>query len=150
MKKITYLFSTIILAIIFTTQSYSQTTQEEYNYITKGYKVQVESGLDMKKGYELVDLGNSGLDAGSEHRECIFKGLVRTGQNKPCAIMMVYHRTDISNGVTWYVCIPSANSSEEIWQQTLNFINENFKDNNIMMQTIVWSLMKLSSQEAGK
>ena len=29
------------------------TTQEEYNFITKGYQQMLESGLDMKKGYYL-------------------------------------------------------------------------------------------------
>lgn len=29
----------------------SKTTEEEYNYMTKGYKMQLEGGLDMKKGY---------------------------------------------------------------------------------------------------
>ena len=29
----------------------SVTTEEEYNYITKGYQIQLSSGLDMKKGY---------------------------------------------------------------------------------------------------
>ena len=33
------------------------TTMEEYNYMTKGYKIQVESGLDMKKGYFIEDMG---------------------------------------------------------------------------------------------
>ena len=150
MKKIKLLFATVLFTtLFFTTKSYSQTTQEEYNYISKGYKVQVESGLDMKKGYTLVDLGKWGLDAGSEHRECVFKGLMRTGQTKPCGIMMIYHRTD-NNGVTWYICIPSADAPSELWQQTLDFVNENFKDNNTMMQTIIWALMKFGSQEAGK
>lgn len=35
-----------------------QTTLEEYNYLTKGYHIQVESGLDMKKGYRLDSLGS--------------------------------------------------------------------------------------------
>jgi hypothetical protein len=26
------------------------TTEEEYNYLTKGYAIQISSGLDMKKG----------------------------------------------------------------------------------------------------
>ena len=34
------------------------TTMEEYNYMTKGYKIQVESGLDMKKGYYFEDMGD--------------------------------------------------------------------------------------------
>jgi hypothetical protein len=31
------------------------TTQEEYNFMAKGFKAMVESGLDMKKGYYLRD-----------------------------------------------------------------------------------------------
>jgi hypothetical protein len=41
------LFSQVDSAVIYATP----TTLEEYNYLTKGYKIQVESGLDMKKGY---------------------------------------------------------------------------------------------------
>lgn len=49
MKKIK-IFSTFFGLVVFFTNLYFQTTQEEYNYITKGYKIQLESGLDMKKG----------------------------------------------------------------------------------------------------
>lgn len=51
--------STLILAAaFFSVTLFGQTTEEEYNYLTKGYKVQIESGLDMKKGYEFKDLAN--------------------------------------------------------------------------------------------
>ena len=150
MRTIKQTILTVIFALfIGTIKLFSQTTQEEYNYITKGYKVQIESGLDMKKDYTLVDLGNWGLRTGNENRECTFKALMRQGQTKPCAIMMIYKRTDISNGVNWYICIPSPDSSE-LWDQTLDFINENFTDNNSLQKTIVWSLMKLSSQSITK
>ena len=33
----------------------SKTTEEEYNYMTKGYRMQLEGGLDMKKGYVTDD-----------------------------------------------------------------------------------------------
>ena len=122
----------------------AQTTQEEYNYITKGYAVQIESGLDMKKGYTFVDYGKWGLTHGDEHRECIFKGLVRAGQVKPCAIMMIYRRTDVTNGVAWYICIPSP-ESDDLWRQTLEFVNTNIKDNNSMQNTLIWALMKFAA-----
>ena len=54
MKKILLTLATITVSI--TLQA--QTTVEEYNYVSKGYKVQLESGLDMKKGYEMIDLNN--------------------------------------------------------------------------------------------
>ena len=43
------------------------TTEEEYNYLTKGYKIQVESGLDMKKGYSLIDMGTYQLSFKGEN-----------------------------------------------------------------------------------
>jgi hypothetical protein len=128
----------------------SQTTQEEYNYITKGYKVQIESGLDMKKGYSFTDLGDWGLTHGTEKRRCEFKALMRSGQAKPCAILMIYKRTDIENGATYYVCIPSQGSSDEIWKQTLDFINEKCRDNTLLQNTIIWALMNFSSLQTNK
>jgi len=141
------LFWLSIGLIIGTASVFGQTTQEEYNYITKGYKVQIDSGLDMKKGYSFLDYGSSGLNSGSETRTCEFKGLVRQNQNKPCAIMMIYRRTDIPNGQVYYICIPSANSSDELWKQTLNVISTDIAGtrNIAMMQTVIWALMKFGS-----
>lgn len=50
MKKIT------LLLFLVTSFCFSQTTLEEYNYITKGYKIAIDSGLDLKSGYSLHDL----------------------------------------------------------------------------------------------
>jgi hypothetical protein len=146
MKKITTLFCLVISL----NSLFSQTTQEEYNYITKGYKIQLESGLDMKKGYSLSELGSWGLTHGTEKRNCTFKGLVRDGQTKPSAIMLIYKRTDIANGAVFYICIPSQDAPENIWNQTLSFINENFKDNIQLNNTVIWALMKFASQETQK
>jgi len=56
MKNLTKLLLSIALFASFNIYGQSiktlGTTLEEYNYITKGYKVQIESGLDMKKGYD--------------------------------------------------------------------------------------------------
>ncbi len=61
-KLLKNILTATIIILVLCENSFSQsTTQEEYNYITKGYKIQVESGLDMKKGYILTELGNSGL-----------------------------------------------------------------------------------------
>ncbi len=49
---------TLFLAsfVIVSTFSLAQnTTQEEYNFMTKGYQQLIESGLDMKKGYYTAD-----------------------------------------------------------------------------------------------
>ena len=143
---ITYL-TALMLALLFSvTCVFGQTTQEEYNYITKGYKVQIESGLDMKKGYVLLGMGDWGLNFGTEKRNCEFKLLVNQDLDKPCAIMMIYKRTDIANGVNYYICIPSPKSSPEIWEQTLNFVNTYFTDKSVL-QAVIWALMHFSSQD---
>lgn len=145
MKK---LLSILILSF-FVKFSFAQgTTQEEYNYITKGYKVQIESGLDMKKGYSLTDMGSWSLTSGNEKRVCEFKGLIRGNETSPSAVMMIYKRTDIPNGAVYYICIPSYDASSEIWKQTLDFINSTFKDNNHMTLTVMWALMKFGSKNS--
>ena len=53
MKEVLLLLTCMFLFACF---SFSQTTLEEYNYISKGYKIQLESGLDMKRGYLLEDI----------------------------------------------------------------------------------------------
>ena len=50
MKKAILVFGLFILTLSAFCQN---TTREEYAYMTKGIKVQMESGLDMKKGYVL-------------------------------------------------------------------------------------------------
>lgn len=123
------------------------TTQEEYNYITKGYKVQLESGLDMKKGYFFKELNGGKTTKGSEKRQCEFKALYRENSNKPCAILMVYKRTDISNGAEYYLCIPSVHSSDEIWDLAFKDLIAKVGNSAAMMDvTMIWGLMKCLSQ----
>lgn len=144
------------LVIAFNCASYAQTTEEEYNYITKGYQVQLESGLDMKKGYTLTDLGNSWfnqpmLDQTIQKREVSFKGLIRQGEIHPCAIMMNFKRTDISHGANYFLCIPHPKSSEDIWNRALKDMLDKTKDGPIaLQQTFIWALMHFSSREATK
>lgn len=138
----------LIVSIYFLiSKIYSQTTQEEYNYLTKGYKIQFENGLDVKIGYSISDFGNWGLNRGSESRTCVFKGLIRKGQLKLCAILLIYKRNDITDGLNLYICIPRPDAPSEIWKQTFNIIEEyvNDEDSIPLSQTIIWALMKFSS-----
>lgn len=80
------------------------TTLEEYNYMTKGYKIQVESGLDMKKGYYFEDMG--------EHKigNYVFnvKKLIRENQQELAGTLIISH-AEIS-GKTYYTAIPVNNA----------------------------------------
>lgn len=80
------------------------TTLEEYNYVTKGYRVQIESGLDMKKGYQFApilteEIGNYTFSLSS---------LLRIDKNQVAAIL-VRTKSNVS-GTTYYHCIPHGNS----------------------------------------
>jgi hypothetical protein len=114
MKKIYFLF---LLSSIFSLAQNNHTTLEEYNYLTKGYKIQIESGLDMKKGYTLKDVYfdfKSSVRIGNKEiiRTSNFKLLIRDGQELPCAILLITTRLD--NNVKSYHCIPSHGSN--LWE----------------------------------
>lgn len=87
----------------------SGTTTEEYNYLTKGYKIQVESGLDMKKGYTLKRFANHY----SGKRDMTFYTLARDGRDFPCAILIVYRNSE--SDFLDYICVPHYRSRENIW-----------------------------------
>jgi len=100
----------------------AQTTLEEYNYVTKGYKIQVESGLDMKKGYVMKDLfevfirieiNDSPFGVAPKTIKTTAKGLYRTGQTSPCAIMLI---ESAGSQIGKPVCIPHYLSEESIWE----------------------------------
>ena len=100
MKKVTKsLF--VIIALIATQTINAQscktvgTTGDEYNYITKGYKVQIESGLDMKKGYEFRDIDTQ--ESGG--RKIVYKELIKDSKDLR-ALMAVFTGKD---GATKYI-----------------------------------------------
>ena|ERR1051326_1068282 len=138
--------SILIIALLICTyiRSNAQTTVEEYNYVTKGYQIQVSSGLDMKKGYSLVDY----ISQSTSERKIEFKGLMRSGSQKPCAIMMIYTRT---GKPAEYLCIPTSDASKELWD---SFWSSLVPDVNASNQDKLWlytySVAKLASYFAGK
>jgi len=124
MKKIIGLFIMVFLFF----NAFGQTTEEEYNYLTKGYKIQKESGLDMKKGYNLQLFKfykPNGIPSGWE-----FSGLFHDGEKVPCAILAVFKKINFDNELEYekYFCIPSPSSDEmmmvrtqqEIYSHSLN------------------------------
>lgn len=114
MKKLFYLLLFISISVFSQNRN---TTIEEYNYITKGYKIQVESGLDMKSGYTLKNVKQNfsstfkiaGIPV---TRKTTFKVLYKDGEKTPCAVMMICERKDTS--YKEYFCLPSTNS--DLWE----------------------------------
>ena len=79
------------------------TTTDEYNYLTKGYRIQVESGLDMKKGYHFENIGEHQIGT---YRFTI-KNLIREAENELAGILIITYST--TSGITYYTGIPIHN-----------------------------------------
>ncbi len=79
------------------------TTLDEYNYLIKGYKIQIESGLDMKKGYYLTDVGTQQIDSYS----FTIKNLMREDQYDLAGILVITYSG--TSGRTYYTGIPINN-----------------------------------------
>ena len=123
MKKTFFTLSILLLSKI----SFSQTTWDEYNYCTKGFKTQIESGLDLtKKGYEITSIGEqkytyNGFDNFSSAK--IF-GLKPTGFTRPTALIVVYEKYfDKELYAREYLCIPTEDAPEDMLVKTYQTIN---------------------------
>jgi hypothetical protein len=106
MKKILVILFALNSLLVFgqTNSSAAPTTEEEYNYMTKGYRVQIESGLDMKKGYSFQDIGS----VTRTRYDFQFKALMRDAKKELAGIMVITH-SGVS-GKTYYVCITVNNN----------------------------------------
>lgn len=90
------------------------TTQEEYNYATKGLKIQRATGLDTKAGYVLTN--PTSLRVGSF--TVTLEDLIRsTSGTVACTVLQVSDYPATAEGGTAYFCIPNPGSSGEIWAQ---------------------------------
>lgn len=91
----------------------AQTTLEEYNYLTKGFKIQQDAGLDMKKGYKLVDQKILSLREGNNVRKGTLKALFREKKEtlELAAYLLVYQ---LNNEPPVYYCIPNPYSRSEV------------------------------------
>ncbi|TRW98504.1 hypothetical protein [Flavobacterium gawalongense] len=103
MKKIT------LLLLMFSVFSYAQdkpfgTTLDEYNYMTKGYKIQVSSGLDVKKGYRVDDVTSYATPL----YDFNFKSLVREKDGVSAGLILVATSKMWSN--VYYLGIPVDNA----------------------------------------
>ncbi len=79
------------------------TTLEEYNYLTKGYSIQVESGLDMKKGYTIEKQGTHDI---GDYYFTVMK-LMREDGNQLAGILIISEGK--LSGQKFYSTIPINN-----------------------------------------
>jgi len=135
--------SCIVLSVV---TAFSQTTLEEYSYLTKGYKIQVESGLDMKAGYEMHYAQTTVLRKSSFNRNVEFKYLYRAEEEYPCAILMIMERTDTD--YKDYLCIPTPNSSEPIWNQAKKDFYKSIDTWTVSSRDYAWGMIKMIATQA--
>ncbi|WP_431213905.1 hypothetical protein ACQ86N_03160 [Puia sp. P3] len=91
------------------------TTEEEYNYITRGYQTQVSQGLDMKKGYHFANL----FDTKISNYTFTAKALIRDVSNEIAGILIITHSQIWDK--TYYMCIPHGN--EQLANRYLSDLN---------------------------
>ena len=100
----------------------AQTSVEEYNYLSTGYKVQVvEQGGDLKKGYELKNIpsSTSTIGQGGGLRKGWLKGFYKIeGTNKKLVAYLVNYQ--LNDKPVEYICIPHPSSDKTILARYLN------------------------------
>ena len=107
MKKLLVLLIGFNSLLLFgqTANQPAPTTEEEYNYLTKGYKVQIESGLDMKKGYEIVSIDTVSTKIATA--ELFTLNRIKDSKKEIAAYLIIYKRT---SRTTEYICVPNPDS----------------------------------------
>ena len=116
------------------------TTMEEFLYCTKGYKIQVESGIDPeKKGYILKSL-SSRYDEFNTGKSVYLIGLYNEDKNKLQAIICIL---DNGYGSKNYYCIVNENTYGDVRKEYLSQINSmNFSNLRLVMISITDYLTK--------
>lgn len=114
---------TLVILLALAQISFSQnTTQEEYNFMTKGYKTLIDQGLDMKKGYYL---GFKWVDNEWTNYKFTFLELRReTDKSLAGTIIKAYSK---SSGNTYYYGIPAMDCDKEDCSVSSK-IDSNLKD----------------------
>lgn len=140
----------LLITLLFFSLSFSQnngTTIEEFNYLTKGYKIQIESGLDMKKGYTLYKYPNSSIVSyGTKEktdftRETNLYILYRDNEIEPAAFLFNEKRSD--TGYNLYYCIPNNQASPEIKKLARDYFFSNHNDYNDSARAYQYNAMTL-------
>lgn len=110
MKKLLLLF-TVFISI----QTFSQTTAEEYTWVTKSYIRVLTEGADIKRGYEISDLISSPAQTsgwGNEN-QFTFKNFKKENSSEIKAVIIIHYFNKVAKTV---YCIPLANSDKSLWQ----------------------------------
>lgn len=114
-----------------------QTTSEEYNYLTVGYKQQFESGSDMKKGYELTALDTVSTKIASAQMSILYR--IKDSKKEIAAYLVIYKRT---GRATEYICVPNPKSNKEIMEKYMTALWDGYSETSSKGQLISYILSK--------
>lgn len=111
---------TILFSTAFLSWTVAQnTTEEEYNWMSKGYEVMVSSGLDMKKGYYFDE--NQEKSETKSSYSFTYKFL-RREKDKSLAGIVIIAKSTVS-GNTYYYGLPIGSwEAESKWEEGDNAV----------------------------
>ncbi|NNC85207.1 MAG: hypothetical protein HKN75_03940 [Bacteroidia bacterium] len=110
---------------------FKPTTRSEYDFVTVGYQIQLNTGLPMKSGYKLVNYEKCEF----EHANVSTKALFREGDDKPCAIMLIYSERFQKPR---YFCVPTKEADEELWKLYFASLEPQRLTNNSWLQYMTY------------
>ena len=143
MKKILLLALMCCFISITHAQTIAPTTDEEYTMGLVGYKMFLQMGVEIKQGYKVNPLAEYEY----AERKASFKGLFRPGEQKPCAIIMIYTRL---RGAPEYYCIPTLDAPEFFWDRFRTSLAGETDNQQEQLQFFCFSLAKALSLYTGK
>ncbi len=152
----------ILTAIIATALAFpalSQTSMEEYLYVTFGYKEQLQKGLDDKKGYSWKPLlqhkfsFKKGGFITDQYQVGVFdfEGLYRDGESAPCATVAIFKETEgmaKKDGV--FGCIPHPKTEKDIQALAEKYLLEKTQFSVRVFQQYAIGLGKLAMKLANE
>jgi hypothetical protein len=138
MKKL--FFALFIMAASF---SYAQTTQDEYNYMAKGWLSMQQQGMGMKSGYATADKGKYVLEYGGYNLEVSVLNLTRTADNSSAGYIVMVHDTKKNN--TQYFAVPTKNTDQSIWNQTLASVRQVYGKDQSGFEAIMYAFMHIAN-----
>lgn len=130
----------LALFVLGSTAAFCQTTDDEYNYLTKGYSVQVSSGLDMKQGYSLTDKGTTPMGP----LNVDVRYLYRTNGNVYAGALLMISGLKGPKGAdmgTQYFCIPAPGSPMTQWNDMVGSIRKACGSDKSGYEAIMFALM---------
>ena len=107
----------LLLLLLISVSTFAQgTTQKEYNYLSKGYKDDLDMGKDIIQGYKIETVSSASTKM-MEETKSVFRittlyKLVRIETGKVAGFLFEQYRRD--TGAKSYICIPNATSDGNI------------------------------------